>query len=234
MKVYGCEKYKVLIEEGVRILKTWFRGEIEVKDCPLKGREDLGSAFASLRVLSPDGPLNSNPHVLERRFEERRLRECLCGRGVVYEGKGYSFLCRCLLDVPFEEGTVFITLDYIATREKEDPRFHLRYAVFGYPVILSLPGILEAPAKAKSFYIAKALGLKSLEKTLTSLDPRFPRVLAGILLQSIFFFMTGNPFCDDPYCSLYNAHTEAELLVAQKDYPYVLCPSHEKVLKGKG
>jgi len=62
------------------------------------------------------------------------------------------------------------------------------------------------------------------EKALIDLkDRRLPRVLAGILLQTWFFYETGYPFCSDPHCSLFNAHWQDDLLTAQKDTPYILC-----------
>lgn len=229
MRIYRCLREKESIEKALRIFGRW-AGEVEVRGCPLKGREDLAPSLASLRVLSPEGKLNDSPFALEVDFERRRLRECLCGRGAVYEGKGYSLLCRPLVGGDFAEGAVFITPDYIATREGKDPKYHLRYAVFGFPVVISIPGILEAPAKDRSYYVFKALGRNSLSNGLTFQDPRFPRVLAGILLQALAFFKRGHPFCEDPYCSLFNAHRERELLLSQDDSPYVLCPRHASLI----
>jgi hypothetical protein len=53
-------------------------------------------------------------------------------------------------------------------------------------------------------------------------------VLKGYVLQAVFYQATGEAFCDDPDCRLFNAHWQEEVLRAQRDVPYDLCPRHAR------
>jgi hypothetical protein len=54
-----------------------------------------------------------------------------------------------------------------------------------------------------------------VEDHLESDDPRTATVLEGYAIQAIFYALTGDPFCDDPDCRLYNAHWQRDMLRAQ-------------------
>lgn len=243
MKIFFCELKEKLIRSSLTYLHKWGVGEIFPSPCPIKEKSELGKQFATIRTIRPQArELNSNPLPMEVKFEEKKLTHCLCGKGSVYDGPLYSSLLRgyaLTSDISWLiEKPVFITMDYIASFDETEKRYHLRYAVFSFPVIISLPGIIEAPARPREFYIAKGTGVpfpkKLKEYALTGLDDdRLPRVLAGILLQAWFFYESGDPFCSDPDCSLFNAHWQKDLLRAQSDSPYVLCEAHLKFLKRK-
>lgn len=117
----------------------------------------------------------------------------------------------------------------IATYEESDKRLHLRAAIFGCPSVISTSGIVEAPAKPREYYLAKqkygllkAWELKEKEvkqkfkdRFIDYHDPRLTEVLKGYLAQAIFFELTGNPFCENKSCRLFNAHWQEDLLRAQ-------------------
>ena len=235
MRLYLCEREGGLTKGALEYLRGWLKEELVLQPCPLKGRGERARPFAEIRVIRPESTdLNPHPLPQEVDFEEERLRRCLCGRGTVYEGLRYARLVRDLIEGGWEEKAVFCTSDYIATRERGEDRFHLRYAVFGFPVVISLPGIVEAPAKDRVHYLTKGLGMEGFctGDALQGLDdPRMPRILAGLLLQAWFYYQRGYPFCPDPHCSLYNAHWQRELLTSQRDEPYLLCPQHLQILK---
>ncbi len=243
MNIFVCEKKKAIIESSIGYLKKWGLGGIVLRPCPIKKRVELGEKFACIRTIRPEERrLNEIPLPMEIKFEEKRLSSCSCGKGVVYDAHFYSGLLRdrfFTFSIPWlKERPVFVTLDYIASFEENDKRYHLRYAIFNFPVVISLPGIVEAPAKPREFYIYRSMGIPLDDETrkdhLWGLeDPRFPRVLAGILLQAWFFYETGDPFCPDPHCSLFNAHWQKDLLAAQEDEPYILCRKHYHILRGR-
>ena len=99
------------------------------------------------------------PFPVEIDFERRKIEECGCGKGVVYAGiqlatlLGNGLLAR---GVVWQDKPFFITRDYIATFGSDDRRWHLRYAVFSSPTIVSLPGIIEAPARPRKYYLLRA------------------------------------------------------------------------------
>jgi hypothetical protein len=68
------------------------------------------------------------------------------------------------------------------------------------------------------------------EKWLRPDDPRTTEVLKGYLAQAIFYYMTGEPFCEERECRLFNAHWQEDLLHAQLDGGSDLCAKHERML----
>ncbi len=242
MMLFPCRPSQEVIGEAVRLVTSWTGEVIREEECLYHATPSATEDLAGLRVINPDSPdLNVNPFPVEMAFERRMREECQCGKGVVYAGFNLAaLLSRGLLErgVLWGDNPLFITRDYIATFDKDDRRWHLRYAVFSFPVIISLPGIIEAPARPREYYLLQGQGIPDemmpdnlKDRYLTSNDARLPRVLAGILLQAFFYYQTGDPFCTDPLCSLYNAHWQEELLRAQKDEPYIVCLGHRQILE---
>ena len=231
-----------VIREAVRMFTSWTGEVIREEECLYRTTPSATEDLAGLRVINPDSPeLNANPFPVEIAFERRTREECQCGKGVVYAGVHLAALLGQGLPergVLWGDRPLFITRDYIATFDKDDRRWHLRYAVFSFPVIISLPGIIEAPARPRAYYLLRGQGISDemmpvsvRDRYLTSNDARLPRVLAGILLQAFFYYQSGDPFCTDSLCSLYNAHWQEELLRSQGDEPYIVCPGHRQVLE---
>jgi hypothetical protein len=121
-----------------------------------------------------------------------------------------------------------------------DARYHARASMMGFPHLISMPGLVEAPARPREYYIkrhlyaASGLDTDELEaefagQYLIYKDARTLEILKGYALQSIFYTLFMEPFCDDPDCRLFNAHWQAELLNAQVDLGK-LCDRHQKML----
>ncbi len=243
MILYPCPTSHQVIREALRIFSSWTREEVREGTCLYQVINPSPAGLARLRVVSFDRPtLNEDPSSIEINFEREKIADCKCGRGVVYAGVQLASLLRKGLlarGVPWGEGPVFITSDYIATFDRDDLRWHLRYGVFSFPAIISLPGIIEAPARPREYYLLRSQGVPEemmpdslKERYLATSDSRLSRVLAGVLLQAFFWYKTGDPFCQDPFCSLYNAHWQEELLRSQRDEPYILCHLHQHILEG--
>ncbi|MCP2619707.1 hypothetical protein NLC35_00450 [Candidatus Aminicenantes bacterium AC-334-K16] len=235
MRLFLCDQKKEIVIKASKYLRKWGLENINLSSCPIKEKTNLAPDFAANRIISPESQqLNAHPLPVEIQFEEKRLRECGCGKGAVYDGYRYAELAGSSLPKKLDyqvEKPVFITLDYIATFPEAEGRYHLRYAVFSFPVVVSLVGIIEAPARPREYYLSQTWGAslpQGLEKNfLTDLDDaRLPRVLAGLLLQAWFYYKDGYPFCSDPKCALFNAHWQKDLLRSQSDEPYILCPKH--------
>lgn len=119
-----------------------------------------------------------------------------------------------------------------------DSRYHIRVALFSFPTIISTTGIVEAPAKPREFYLKKQLGIDHFTlkeefrgRFIDYDDNRLTEVLKGYLMQAFFFHLTGNPFCKDPNCRLYNAHWQEEVINAQIKSSYEFCEEHSKTLQ---
>lgn len=131
---------------------------------------------------------------------------------------------------------LFATLD-------TDNRPHIRAGIYGYPSIISASGIVEGPAKPKEYYRYKqrftGLGVWDLEEPKLKMrfkgafidyrDSRMNEVLKGYLAQALFFYITGEPFCEKRACRLFNAHWQGDLIRAQvKERKF--CAFHKRVL----
>jgi len=156
----------------------------------------------------------------------------------------YSTSISALLDRrKLDPDTLHIVLTYrlIGTFEKYDRRYHARVACYAFPSVISTTGLVAAPAKPREYYITRnflkgGLGeqelLEAIEgRYLDHNDERTTDVLKGYLLQALFYHATGNPFCDDPSCRLYNAHWQEEMLFAQLGGERELCRVHERMLE---
>ncbi len=155
----------------------------------------------------------------------------------LYDAYRFQLILNKLID----EYAIHIMLSnrYLCTFDDNDYRYHLRSVIFGYPDIISIPGIVEAPAKPKEYYQAvykyriegKAIDeLKDMFKErIIDYDQRINEVIKGLILQIIRYHITGEPFCSDKRCKLYNAHWQEELIHSQL-YGYI-CKKDNDILK---
>jgi len=110
--------------------------------------------------------------------------------------------------------------------------------------MISIPGIVEAPAKPREFYLMKqrlemeGSGELMMEQVKSYFkgrfidyeDPRTADVIQGLALQAVVFHLTLEPFCQDKTCRLFNAHWQADLIRTQIESPR-FCSKHERLLK---
>ncbi|ARS88899.1 DUF7001 family protein [Natrarchaeobaculum aegyptiacum] len=218
---------------------------IEVQDRFLEVHrtDDLPERFAEARVLSPYDRRTGNTMLGTVRYEERALEHPEREGGVLYDGIQVQRALNAAL--PAEERGLetlhVVVLDRaIGTWGDHDGRWHKRVTVLGQPAIVSVPGLYEAPAKPEAYYKEKqrhallsgdAPPREVLENQvdgdfLVEDDPRTTDALKGYLLQAVDYLETGEPFCDDERCRLFNAHYHEDLIGAQLRDPE-FCPTHE-------
>ena len=171
---------------------------------------------------------------------------------VIKRAKGAVVTKGLLLDlvktqdnIPVRKDTraVIVTKRLFATLGDIDKRLHLRSCVFSYPSIISLSGIVEAPAKPREYYLARrsleSTGLWAIEEPkikrrlrgrfIDHGDKRIQGVVKGLVAQAMFFYITGEPFCRHKGCRLYNAHWQEDLIYSQiKSGKF--CARHSKIL----
>ncbi|MFC6904755.1 DUF7001 family protein [Halalkalicoccus tibetensis] len=218
--------------------------EIEVRDrfLDLYGGEDLPERFAEARVLDPYDRETGNTMLGTVRYEERALEEPERAGGVLYDGLAVQ---RALNDaLPAEERELsrlhVPVLDRaLATWGDHDGRWHKRVNVLGQPAPISVPGLYEAPAKPEAYYKEQqrhamlsgdtppreVLENEVEGEFLVNEDPRTTEALAGYALSAYHYLETGEAFCEDPGCRLYNAHRQPELIEAQLREPE-FCARH--------
>ncbi|MEM4729879.1 MAG: hypothetical protein QXH42_09015 [Thermoplasmata archaeon] len=123
------------------------------------------------------------------------------------------------------------------TWDSADCRYHARSLLCGFPSIVSTTGAVEGPAKPRGYYIARMTGLsdedarrKYIGRFLEHDDPRMPQVVCGLAAQAVFYFLTGEPFCEREGCRLFNAHWQEQLVEAQVNRA-AFCEQHSKRLR---
>jgi hypothetical protein len=128
------------------------------------------------------------------------------------------------------------------TFAEEDWRYHGRAVICGTPSIVSIPGIVEAPAKPREFYSMQAFGfqdLASLKRQFAGRfidydDARMIEAAVGYAIQALFYFVTdGEPFCEDRDCRLFNSHWQEDLIRTQVEKPSYCRMHHQMAMKFK-
>ncbi|MBI4721609.1 MAG: hypothetical protein HY769_01150 [Candidatus Stahlbacteria bacterium] len=117
---------------------------------------------------------------------------------------------------------IILTNQLFGTWDESDCRYHIRVSIYGFPSIISTTGIVEAPAKPREFYLSQRMGADTITlekefkgKFIDYNDYRMTEIMKGYVMQALFFHITGNPFCEDRSCRLYNAHWQEEVIHAQ-------------------
>ncbi|MEK6715353.1 MAG: DUF6775 family putative metallopeptidase [Candidatus Omnitrophota bacterium] len=189
--------------------------------------------------------LNLNPvkEFIERTFKIpviiKRIKAV-----VVVKGLALDFIAtkKSIKEDP-DAYAIIITVRLFGTFDNIDRRMHLRSAFFSYPSVISLSGVVEAPAKPREYYLAKeslaGSGFWELEEAqlkqklkgrfIDYEDKRLIEVVKGLAAQAMFFYLTGEPFCRAKKCRLYNAHWQEELIYSQvKNRKF--CARHSKMV----
>ncbi len=126
------------------------------------------------------------------------------------------------------------------TFDNSDYRYHGRALIGANPAIISTTGIIEAPAKPREYYLdlmanyGQGLNVDSIKEKykgqyLEYHDSRLDMIIRGYAMQALFYYITGEPFCEFLNCKLNNAHWQKDLLFSQLEINK-LCPRHEKIL----
>ena len=135
---------------------------------------------------------------------------------------------------------IIFTNKLICTYDIIDNRYHGRAIICSNPAIISTTGMIEAPARPKEYYFeamkykVQGLSLDDVKKNydqkfLNYHDKRLAKIAEGYLLQAVFYYMTGDAFCDSLDCRLNNAHWQKDLLYSQLKIGK-LCDKHQALL----
>lgn len=209
--------------------------------------EWVASRMAATKVYDPRKPFAEHePVPMEVAFEKKTL-SAPAGRylGILYDGHELQSLLNEL--VPEQENSlehvhVVFTNRLVCTYSEDDLRYHYRTVVCGYPAIVCTSGMVEAPAKPRGFYVMQqyyaSMGNANLEEIKKSFagrfidydDERLTEVVKGIVLQGLFYYIGGEPFCERKECRLFNAHWQEDLIASQLGSGK-LCDNHMKMLQ---
>lgn len=211
--------------------------------------ERVAWGFALAKVRDPSQPWEPRePLWGEVNYERRRLADPESRAfGLLYDAPLMAELFRGLLP-PAERSRRSIHLVFthqlIGTWDEDDRRYHARVNLLSFPGIISTSGIVEAPAKPREFYLLKQqfLALRMPDAMAVAVeqefkgrfidyeDERLTEVMKGYVMQAILYHLTGEPFCPDKGCRLYNAHWQEEVIAAQLGGDYEFCPQHQRLI----
>lgn len=199
-----------------------------------KALSQLAEEIALAKVRNPARQEQGMPPLYgEIRYERRRLADpSSTAFGILYDGFKMMTIFQRL--IPREERTLehlhlVFTNQLLGTWEDSDRRYHARVSIYGFPSFLSTTGIVEAPAKPREYYFLKqqfhSLGMADAAavkldqefrgRFIDHQDPRLTEVMKGYVLQVLLYHLTGDPFCGDVDCCLYNAHWQEEVIRSQ-------------------
>jgi hypothetical protein len=228
-------------------IAAWLRprvdATVEVRDRFLDRYRDgeLAREFAETRVLSPYERDTGNTMLGIVRYEERALDHPERAGGVIYDGFAVQKLLeRRLPDQDRSLDRLHVPLlDRVLGTWGGDGRWHKRVNVLGPLAPVSVPGLYEAPAKPEAYYREKGKHAllsgdspprEVLENEiegafLVADDPRTTEALEGYVLQAVHYLETGEAFCDEEGCRLFDAHRQEALIEAQLREPE-FCSAH--------
>jgi len=243
-----CDEVARFLDHTVAGLEPGCRGDFITHWRPGGDQSEGGLAadIARTKVTVFSAREARDPLPGEIEYERRRLGNQNRGPlGIDYEGFEFqALLAELVRGREVEAMHVVFTNRLLVTWQADDRAYHRRTIICGAPCIISTSGLVEAPARPREFYAARqALGLgdaaggvayEALKQQFAGRfldhdDERLTEVAKGYALQAVAYYLTGEPFCGNPCCRLYNAHWQEEMLAAQLGGQ--LCEHHQELFK---
>jgi hypothetical protein len=226
----------------IKVIKNLF-----ALNLPQNKVSDYARKIASTKIYEVSQKVLPGQETLygEIEYEKRRILGKTRAFGILYDGFQLQRVLVVIIprdELSLEFAHIIFTNRLLATWDDSNRRYHLRTSVYGIPSVVSTTGLIEAPAKPREYYFLKQQ-YERLGRDLTELkdsfkgsfidykDKRLTEVAKGYAMQAVFYSITGNPFCEDKGCRLYNAHWQAELIFAQLESGYEFCQRHTRLLE---
>ena len=223
--------------------------DVEIKECIFNNLDGKTIEMISgCRIFDPKMPFKEHlPSKQEMDFEKSVCKDTkLMGKTTMIED------ARRIEDVVMYDGFevqndsdqnnlhIVFTNKLTCTYDTADSRYHGRSVICSNPAIISTTGMIEAPARPREYYFEamkckmQGLDIQNVKKNyngkiLDYHDQRLSKIAEGYLLQVIFYYMTGDAFCDSLDCRLNNAHWQKDLLYSQLEIGK-LCHKHQTLL----
>jgi hypothetical protein len=238
---------EIQLDKLVKFLQEIFSITVEIRDSILKfASTDTAYKIAECKVFNLRKDFEKHtPTNEEVLFEESNFQDTSKTENIImYDGfRLQKVLANLISEKENMENIfhVFFTNKLTCTYDNNDYRYHGRALIGSNPSIISTTGIIEAPAKPREYYFdlmtnfTQGVNVDTIKQKykgtyLEYNDLRLTKIIEGYLLQAIFYYETGEPFCDSSDCRLFNAHWQKDLLHSQLD-ECKLCENHQKILK---
>jgi len=208
----------------------------------------LGQDLSSVQIPDISIPVNSAnpPDRNEITSEVNRILGRESAAGKFYDGFWIQrILYRALAEKVADEiksGFIHLIFTSRLFGTFENRRYHARVVLMGTPALISTSGLVEAPAKPKEYYYIKGrliqsgIDLSELDNMYKGRfveydDPNISSILPSYALQAVGYEITGNAFCEDPDCCLFNSHWQEDVLKVQ--YNGNPCEKCMELIRGK-
>lgn len=238
---------EIKINELGKFISEKFCVEVEIRNRFFEFFKDqtnkITYELAASRIFNPLIPFEKHiPTPEEIAYEENSFTNLSNTNNIVmYDGFELKQIIANI--IPKSESDMFhlICTDKLTcTYDYGDYRYHGRAIICSNPGIISTTGIIEAPAKPREYYlkmfenISQGLNLDVLKnqfkgRHLEYHDTKLNEIIKGYAMQVLFYYLTGQPFCESKDCRLYNAHWQEDLLHSQI-ISNKLCDQHQKIL----
>jgi hypothetical protein len=238
---------EIQLNRLAKFLQETFPLNVEIRENILKSAsKDTAFKMAQCKIfnLRKDFEMH-NPTNEEIEFEESNFQDTAYTENIVmYDGFQLQTILSNLIsktEISDSNFHVFFTNKLTCTFDDNDYRYHGRALIGSNPSIISTTGIIEAPAKQRKYYydlmtnFTRGINVETVKQKykgayLEYNDPRLSKIIEGYLLQAIFYYETGEPFCENIECRLFNAHWQKDLLYSQLQAGK-LCEKHQKILE---
>ena len=169
---------------------------------------DLKSSidYFSKNMIADDTGEKLLPQFLKdsfQHFDFEKISSIVDTTGIIIDGFYLQRIYTNIIDkneIHLEHIHIIFEDKLICTFDEVDRRFHARPIICGSPTIISIPSIVEGPAKPKAYYFKQMMkGLlsensKEIDKEFANsyvryYDSRMSQIATGYAIQAIFFFL---------------------------------------------
>lgn len=240
---------EIKIDELSEFIKENFPVKVEIREnifsfCKFPNQK-VSYELASCRIFDTKKPFERHhPKTEEVEFEKDSFaRNAKETNIVMYDGFEFQKVVTNLVpenELKVDKFHLVCTNKLTCTYDFDDYRYHGRAVICSNPAIISITGIIEAPAKPREYYLSlltnmmQGLNIDIIKNQFKGTyleyhDTKLADIIKGYTLQALFYYLTGEPFCGSKECRLYNAHWQADLLYSQIQISK-LCNMHQQIL----
>lgn len=236
---------EIKIDELANFIKDVFHVKVETrKNIFNYFQSNIARDLATCRIFDTRVRFeNHEPTPEEIRFEEESFVNNKETNIIMYDGFEFQKALTSIIPESELESDKFhlvCTNKLTCTFDLDDYRYHGRAVICSNPAIISTTGMIEAPAKPREFYlslltnITQGLNVDTIKnqfkgRYLEYHDPKIGEIIKGYALQALFYYTTGESFCESKECRLFNAHWQSDLLHSQLEVGK-LCKRHQQIL----
>lgn len=207
-------------------------------------QSNIAQELAACRIFDTRAQFERHsPTAEEIKFEEESFENSKETNIILYDGFEFQKVITSMIpeeELRSDKFHLVCTNRLTCTFDLGDYRYHGRAVICSNPSIISATGMIEAPAKPREFYLrlltnmTQGLNIDTIEnqfkgRYLEYHDLKIGEIVKGYALQALFYYLTGESFCESKECRLFNAHWQADLLHSQIESGK-LCDKHQQIL----